>query len=74
MGHAKISLEKKIEIKALLKAELSRRYIGKTLSVPKTCVWNVAKKLKQNLLLSNSCGQGRKRVSTTTDDQNLLHL
>ena len=74
MGRAKISLEKKIEIKALLKAGFSQRYVGKTLSISKTCVWNVAKKLKQYLPLSNSRGQGRKNPSTATDDQNLLRL
>ena len=47
-ARAKISLKKKIEIKTLLKAGFSQRYIGKTLSVSKACVWNVAKKLKQN--------------------------
>ena len=73
MDRAKISLEKNIEIKALLKAGFSQRYIGKTLSVYETCVWNVAKKLKQNLPLSSSRGQqGRKNPSTTTDDRNLL--
>ena len=72
---ANISLEKKIEIKALLKAGFSQHYIGKTLSVSKTCVLNATKKLKQNLTLSNSRGQGRKKASTTTtDDRNLLHL
>ena len=74
MDRAKISLKKKIEIKALLKTTFSQRYIGKTLSVSKTGIWNVAKKLKQNLPLSNSCGQGSKRVSTTTDDRNLWRL
>ena len=75
MDRAKISLEKKIEIKASLKAGFSQCYIGKTLSVSKTGVWSVAKKLKQNLLLSNSRAQERKKASTTTtDDRNLLHL
>ena len=57
MGPEKISLEKKIEIKASLQAGFSQRYIGKTHSVSKTCVWNLAKKLKQNLPLSSSRGQ-----------------
>ena len=35
MDRAKISLEKKITIKRLLKARFSQRYIGKTLSVSK---------------------------------------
>ena len=61
MGSEKVSLEKKIEIKTLLQAGFSPRYIGKTFSVSKTCVWSVAKKLKQNLPLSNSPRQGRKR-------------
>ena len=49
MGRVKISLEKKIKIKALLKTRFSQCYIGKTQSVSKTCIWNLAKKLKQNL-------------------------
>ena len=68
MGRAKISLEKKTEMKALLKTRFSQHYIDKTLDVSKTCVWNVAKKIKQNLPLSNSRGQGRKKESITTDD------
>ena len=48
MRRAKISLEKTIEIKALLKAGFSQHCIGKTLSVSKTCLLNVAKRLKQN--------------------------
>ena len=74
MGGAKIFLEKKIEIKALLQVRFTQHYIGKTLSVSKTCVRNVAKKLKQNLLLSSSRGQGLKKASTTTDDRDLLRL
>ena len=73
-GRAKISLGMKIESKALLQVGFSQCYIGKTFSVSKTCFWNVAKKLKQNLPLSNSRGQGRKKVSTTTDDRTLLRL
>ena len=74
MGRAKISLEKKIETKASLQAGFSQRYIGKKLSLSKTWVWSVAKTLNQNLPLSNSCGQERKKVSITTDDRNLLCL
>ena len=54
MGRAKISLEKEIEIKVSLKAGFSQRYIDKSLNVSRTCVRNVAKKLKQSLPLSNS--------------------
>ena len=64
MGRAKISLELKIENKALLQVRFTQRYIGKTLSVSKTCVRNVAKKLKQSLSLSNSRDQGLKKAST----------
>ena len=76
MGRAKISLEVKIESKPLLPVGFSQRYIGKTVSVSKTGVWSVAKKLKQNFPFSNSCGQGLKKASTTTttDDRDLLHL
>ena len=38
MDGAKISLEKKIESKALLQVGFSEHYIGKKLSVSKTCV------------------------------------
>ena len=66
ISRTKISLEMKIEIKALLlKTGFSQRYIGKTLSISKTCVWNMTKKLKP---LLNSCGQGCKKASTTTDE------
>ena len=74
MGRAKIPLEKKIEIKTLLQAGFSQRYIGKTLNVSKTCVWSVAKKLKLTLPLSNSRGPGRKTASIAIDDRNLLRL
>ena len=68
---AKISSEKKIEIKALLQVGLSQRYIGKTLNVSKTCVWSVTKKI---YLFSNSRGQGRKKASTTIDDRNITFM
>ena len=70
----KISLEMQIETKALLKTRFSQRYIGKALSVSKTCARCVAKKLKQNSRLSNSRGQGREKAPTTTDERNLLRL
>ncbi len=74
MGLAKVSLEKKTEIKALVEAGFNQRYIAKKLGVSKTCVFGVAQKLKQNLPLSNLPGQGRKKASTATDDRNLLRL
>ena len=62
MSRAKVSLEKKIETKALFQAGFSQRCIGKKFSVSKTCVWSVAKKLNQNLPLSNSYDQGLKKA------------
>ena len=75
MGHAKISLEMKIESKALSKANFSQRYISKSFSVSKICVWNVAKTLKQLYLYRIHMVKAAKKASaTTTDDRNLLHL
>ena len=74
MGRAKVSLDKKTEIKALLEAGFSQRYVANKLAVSKTCVLHVAKKLKEKLLLLHSPGQGRRKASTTTDDRNLLRL
>ncbi len=53
MGRAKVTLEKKIEVKALLNKGFSQRHIAKTLGVSKTCVYCVAKKLDQQLPLTN---------------------
>ena len=74
MGRAKVCLDKKAEIKALLEAEFSQRYVANKLGVSKTCVLHVAKKLKEKLPLLHSPGQGRRKISTTTDDRNLLRL
>ena len=74
MGRAKVCLDKKTEIKALLEAEFSQRYVANKLGVSKTCVLYVTKKLKEKLPLLHSLGQGRRKASTTTDDRNLLRL
>ncbi|CAF2046826.1 unnamed protein product [Rotaria magnacalcarata] len=74
MGRAKVSLDKKTEITALLEAGFSQRYVANKLGVSKTCVLHVAKKLKEKLPLSHSPGQGRRKASTATDDRNLLRL
>jgi transposase len=74
MGRAKVSSDKKTEIKALVQQGFTQRYIAEELGVSKTCVLGVAQKLKQNLPLSNLPGQGRKKASTATDDRNLLRL
>ena len=42
MDRAKISLEMKIESKALLQVGFSTHYIGMKFTVSKSCVWNVA--------------------------------
>jgi len=74
MGRATVTLDKKIEIKALLRTESSQRQIAQTLGVSKTAVFNVSQKLKENLPLFNVSGQGRKKASTKRDDQRLLQL
>jgi transposase len=48
MGRAKVSLEKKIEIKALVEAGFSQRGVAKQLGVSKNCVLGIAHKLKKN--------------------------
>ena len=74
MGRAKVTINKKIEIKALLGYGISQHRAATALSVSKKCVYNVPKKLKNNLPLSNTPGQGRKRASTAVEDRNLLRL
>ena len=61
MGRVKITLQKKIEIKTLLETGLSQRQAARVSKVSQKCVIGVSKKLKQNLPLSNSVGQGRKK-------------
>ncbi|CAF1003959.1 unnamed protein product [Rotaria magnacalcarata] len=73
-GRAKVPLNKKIEIKALLEFGITQRRIATDLGVSKKCVYNVSKKLKKNLPLSNAPGQGRKKASTPIDDRNFLRL
>ena len=72
MGRAKVTINKKIEIKALLDYGISQRRVTTTLGVSKKCVYNVSKKLKNNLPPSHTPGQGSKRVSTAVEDRNLL--
>ena len=74
MGRAKVTINKKIEIKALLDYGVSQHRIATVLGVSKKCVYNVSKKLKNNLLLSNVPGQGRKRASAAVEDRDLLRL
>ena len=38
------------------------------------CVFGVSKKLKQDLYLSNSVGQSRKKTATSSDDRQLLWI
>ena len=77
MGRAKVTINKKIEIKALLDYGISQhRVLLLALGVSKKCVYNVSKKLKHTILplLMNTPGQGRKRASTAVEDRNLLRL
>ena len=74
VGRAKLTINKKIEIKALLDYGISQHRVATALSISKKCVYNVSKKLKNNLSLSNTPGQGLKRASTAVEDRNLLRL
>ena len=74
VGRAKLTINKKIEIKALLDYGISQHRGATALSISKKCVYNVSKKLKNNLPLSNTSGQGRERASTAVEDRNLLRL
>ena len=71
IGRAKVTINKKIEIKALLDYGISQRRVTTALGVWKKCV---SKKFKNNLSLSNTPGQGRKRTSTAIENRNLLRL
>ena len=72
MGRAKVTINKKIEIKALLDYGISQRRVTTALGVSKKCVYHMSKKLKNNLNLSHTPGQGHKRVSTAVEDRNLF--
>ena len=74
VDRAKVTINKKIEIKALLDYGISQHRVATALSASKECVYNVSKKLKNNLPLLNTPGQGRKRASTAVEDRNLLRL
>jgi hypothetical protein len=74
MGRVKVALNKKIEIKELLEIGLSQSRVAIALSVSKRCVFNVSKKLNENLPLTNAPGQSCKKASASIDDRNLLRL
>ena len=74
MGRSKITHQKKLEIKALLEVGLSQRQAAQVSNVSQKCVYGVSKKLKQDLPLSNSVGQSRKKVTTPHDDRQLLRI
>ena len=74
MGRGKITHQKKILIKALLEVGLSQRQAARVSNVSQKCVFGVSKKLKQDLPLSNSVGQGRKKATTPHDDRQLLRI
>ncbi|CAF4934189.1 unnamed protein product, partial [Rotaria socialis] len=74
MGRSKVTADKKIEIKTLLEMGFCQRQVARDLHVSQTCVAHVSKKLKQNLPLSNSIGQGRKKASTQDDDRRLSYI
>jgi transposase len=74
MGRASVSEKQKIQIETLLNDGQSQRMVAKKVGVSQNCVKNIFAKMKQNLPLKNAPGQGRKRVSTPTDDRHLLEL
>ncbi|CAF5065703.1 unnamed protein product, partial [Rotaria sp. Silwood1] len=74
MGRVIVAHEKKIEIKSLLENGFGQQYIARQLNVSQKCVFDVAQKLKQNLPLFNSVGQGRKKATTKAEDQYLLKI
>ena len=72
MGRSKVTCETKSAIKTLLKNNLSQRQIARQLNVSQNCVFLVSQKLKANLPLTNSVGQGRKKATTEREDRFLL--
>ena len=74
MGRKKISIYQKVQIDALLKADISYKNIRNQLGVSNGCISNVAKKTKLKLPLENRLGQGRKKSTTTKKDRYLLSL
>ena len=74
MDRTKVTVNKKIETKPLLDYDISQRRVTTALGVSKKCVYNASKKLKNNLPLSHTPGQGCKRASTTVEGRNLLRL
>ena len=74
MARGKITHQKKIEIKALLEVGLSQRQASRMSNVSQKCVFDVSKKLKQDLPLANSVGQGRRKATTPHVDRQLLRI
>ena len=72
MGRAKVTINKKIEIKALLDDGISQRRVAIALGISKKYIYNVSKKFRNSLPLSDATGQDRKRASTAVEDRNLL--
>ena len=73
-GRAKVTINKKVEIKVLLDYDISQCRTATVLGVSKKCVYGVSEELKNNLSLSHTPGQGRKRAPTAVGDRNLLRL
>jgi len=61
MSRDKITPQEKIEIRILLETGLSQRQVPRLSNVSQKCIFGISKKLKQNLPLSNSVQQGRKK-------------
>jgi transposase len=71
MGRKSVSFEKKVEIAALLKVLPNHSDVARRAKVSRKCVINVAEKMKNRESLENRSGQGRRRLTTNTDDQSL---
>ena len=74
MCRVKVVLEEQIETKTLLNADRSQRKVEKLSGMSQKCVLGVSNKLKQDLPLSNTKGQGHKRTTTSTEDRRLLRI
>jgi hypothetical protein len=71
MGRKSVSFEKKGEIAALLKVLPNHSDVVRRAKVSRKCVINVAEKIKNGKSLENRSSQGRRRLTTDTDDQSL---
>jgi transposase len=74
MGRKKVTVYQKIQALTLLQAGFTYENIRNQLGVSSGCISNIAKKEKSKLSLENRPGQGRKKMTTATEDRYLLNL